>query len=129
MYIPGRSRTGSRPLSTVMSFAAYATREHPFESSVRGRISWLRGPDGRLVGSRLREVGVAARPDGRSVGKPQVRGLLPLREVYQKGGTRTGPTGTEFTRDRGRRERPRPGPRGRSPWAASRRSVRRGRRP
>src|SRR5579884_1452662 len=28
MYIPGRSRTGSRPLRTVMSFAAYATRAH-----------------------------------------------------------------------------------------------------
>src|SRR6478752_649897 len=29
MYIPGRSRTGSRPLSTVMSFAPYATRAVP----------------------------------------------------------------------------------------------------
>src|SRR5204862_138629 len=28
MYMPGRSRTGSRPLSTVMSLAAYATRAH-----------------------------------------------------------------------------------------------------
>src|SRR5712692_9077541 len=29
MYMPGRSRTGSRPLSTVMSLAVYATR-HAF---------------------------------------------------------------------------------------------------
>src|SRR3954470_24488207 len=29
MYMPGRSRTGSRPFSTVMSFAPYATRAVP----------------------------------------------------------------------------------------------------
>src|SRR5215467_5130646 len=40
MYMPGRSRTGSRPFSTVIAFASYATREHPFE----GRLRWSPGP-------------------------------------------------------------------------------------
>ena len=39
MYIPGRSRTGSRPLRTVMSLALYATRAYPFERVRRNRLS------------------------------------------------------------------------------------------
>src|SRR4051794_10853326 len=37
MYMPGRWRTGSRPLRTVMSLAAYATRAYLVHSPTGGR--------------------------------------------------------------------------------------------
>ena len=44
MYIPGRSRTGSRPLRTVMSLAAYATRAYLVHSPTGGRTDgWGKG--------------------------------------------------------------------------------------
>ena len=57
MYIPGRSRTGSRPLRTVMSLASYATRVVPL------RVPGV-GPDGG------RETRC---PTGPNRVKPQVR--------------------------------------------------------
>ena len=44
MYIPGRSRTGSRPLRTVMSLALYATRVGTSRSRAGDRV---RGSEGR----------------------------------------------------------------------------------
>src|SRR4051794_16418977 len=44
MYIPGRWRTGSRPLRTVMSLAAYATRAYLVHSPTGGRTDdWGKG--------------------------------------------------------------------------------------
>src|SRR5256884_1593243 len=63
MYMPGRSRTGSRPLSTVMSLAVYATRG-AFLVGVRGRG--------------------AVRPDeGVDPAKLLVRTPKPLSSLYQ----------------------------------------------
>src|SRR3954454_17768612 len=52
MYIPGRSRTGSRPFSTVIAFASYATREHPFEGRVGRSVG--PGPTAAEIGGFVR---------------------------------------------------------------------------
>src|SRR4249919_189751 len=71
MYMPGRSRTGSRPLSTVMSLAVYATRG-AFLVGVRGGV--------RFTPTR-----------GRNPAKVLVRTPKPLSSLYQ-----TTPAGPAF---------------------------------
>src|SRR5213593_2532920 len=60
MYIPGRSRTGSSPLRTVMSLAAYATREHLADRSgaVRQALGFAAKPQVRAP-----ELSVVSLPD------------------------------------------------------------------
>ena len=67
MYIPGRSRTGSRPLSTVMSFAPYATRAAPLVDRYVGVLAGPRSLGALLAGQ------LAIRPAEKPLDKSPIR--------------------------------------------------------
>ena len=81
--MPGRSRTGSRPLSTVMSLASYATRCAPLWGVRR-----LSGGGGRGCTGSERAPGA-----GGSGAKPQVRALIRPCSQRTSRGPRTAVSG------------------------------------
>src|SRR5690349_13504416 len=93
MYIPGRSRTGWRPLRIEMSLAAYATRPLPWCALCRARRQRAATP---RSGTR----------------KSWSEGVYPVVTVYQNGATRTVAGGLFPARERGRSGAPIRGSRG-----------------
>src|SRR5947209_5465124 len=75
MYMPGRSRTGSRPLRTVMSLAAYATRN----TFRRGRRR--RPPDCKSAGQSHKYVLVII-AEGYGISGPSRTASVAIRGVY-----------------------------------------------